>query len=362
MSDYYDILGVSKQAGPDEIKKAYRKKALKYHPDRNPGDKTSEEKFKKISEAYQVLSHPEKKSQYDQFGHTGFQNQGAQGFHDFRDAFSVFSDIFDQSDIFDHVGGGFGSFFKNARSASGTRFSKGSDLRYRQSLSLREVFTGGDKIIEFSADLNCGSCQGTGAKGGKALKTCTSCGGRGQKVSRQAFMSFSSECSACQGQGEIVEFPCGNCQGRGQSRQKKKLSVHIPKGVETGTRLRVRGEGEPGYKGGMTGDLYVEISVKEDPVFKRRGADIKARLEISYLQALLGGEVKAPTLDPNQSEYVQIPKGSQPGDQIVLKHKGLNVLGGGGRRGSLIYEIQVKIPKKLKKKELELLKELAKLS
>ena len=361
MSDYYDVLGISKQASPNEIKKAYRKLALQYHPDRNPGNKNAEDKFKKASEAYQVLSNPEKKAQYDRFGHTGFQSSyGSQGFRDVQDIFSSFSDIFGQMGF-----GGKGAFddlFQSSFSES-PRYhnNKGFDLRYHHTVTLKDVLHGRENIIQFSAELNCKQCHGTGAKDGTALKTCPSCKGRGQKMQRQAFISFAVQCSECSGQGESVEYPCGACHGRGKSKQNKKLSIKIPPGVETGTRLRVKGEGEVGYKNGIAGDLYVEIKVQEDLRFKRRGADIKTNLEVSYLEAILGAEIQAPCLE-DQNLCIQIPKGTQHGDTIILKHKGLPILASGGRRGSLIYEVKIKIPKKLKRKELELLNQLTQIS
>lgn len=356
--DYYDVLSVSKQASQEEIKKAYRKLALKYHPDRNPGNKTAEDRFKEASEAYQVLSNPDQRAKYDNFGHRGFQSSyGFQGFKDVEDIFSSFSDIFSQMGF-----GGIGEFSSDSHSSffRGRESGRGADLRYRQEVTLKDVVYGSDKIIEFLAELNCEKCRGTGAKNDKALKICNNCRGRGQTMQRQAFISFSAQCSVCSGRGEIIEYPCGFCHGTGQAKQKKKLSVHIPKGVETGTKLRIRKEGEKGYKNNPDGDLYVEIKVKEDPFFKRQGANIKAPLEISYLQAILGGSVSASSLEGKQK--VEIPKGTQPGDEIVIKRKGLPVLASGGRRGSLIYDVQVKIPKKLKKKELELLKQLISLN
>ena len=363
--DFYDVLSISKQASQDEIKQAYRQMALKYHPDRNAGDKRSEEKFKEAATAYQVLGDPEKRAQYDRFGHQGFQSaQGHHGFQDVHDIFSSFSDIFEQMGFGGSSGfssrGGFDSFFSSSYEGFSQQRShrKGADLRYRKEIALKDVLHGGDQIVEFTAELNCSSCKGTGAKNGTALKTCSQCGGKGQTMRQQAFISFSSQCSLCQGQGEVVSTPCGACQGKGQSRQKKKLVVHIPKGVETGTRLRVQGEGESGYKSGENGDLYIEVQVKNDTSFERldRG-NVQTRLDISYLRALLGGSVSAPSLEGVQN--VDIPKGSQPGDQITIKRQGLPLLGSGGRRGDLVYIIQVKIPKKLKKKELTLIQELA---
>ena len=360
MSDYYDILGVSRDASQKEIKSAYRKKALKYHPDRNPGDKEAEENFKTASEAYQVLSDPNKRSQYDQFGHTQFQNAGGAGhFRDVHDIFESFSDIFGDMGFGGGLGrgGGFEEFFRRS-SAPSRKGRSGADLRYLQEINLKDVLYGCDKVVEFSSVLNCEQCHGTGAKDGKALKTCSQCGGKGQTMRSQGFISFSSTCSSCSGRGEIVDFPCGNCHGKGEAKKKKQISVKIPKGVETGTRLRVKDGGEVGYKGGRKGDLYVEIDVKADPHFERRGADLISSVRVSYLQAILGAEVQVPSLEEDDF-YIQIPKGSQPGDQVVLKNKGLPVLASGGRRGSLIYIVHIQIPKKLKKKELDLLSQIA---
>ena len=333
--------------------------ALKYHPDRNPGDKEAEAKFKDASSAYRVLGNKEQRERYDRFGHQQFQSAGGfHGFKDVEDIFSSFSDIFSQMGFNTQGGFGNGGGFDIFESHGGLRgrTRRGSDLRYRQEVTLKDVLNGCEKTIEFSADLTCEKCQGTGAKNSQALKTCGQCGGRGQTMQRQAFISFSTQCTSCYGKGEIVESPCGFCAGKGEARQKKELSVKIPKGVETGTKLRIRGEGEAGYKNSPSGDLYVEIRVKEDPVFQRQGSNVRASLKISYLQAILGAKVKAPSLEGEQT--VEIPKGSQPGESLSFKKKGLPILASGGRRGSLIYDLIVDLPKKLKKKELELLKQL----
>ena len=358
--DYYDILSVPRSASAKEIKQAYRKMALKYHPDRNAGDKKSEEKFKEAAEAYRVLGDAEKRAQYDQFGHSEFQSSSQfRGYQDVQDIFSSFSDIFEQMGFGGARGfssHGFDSFFSSSHNRQELR-RRGSDLRYHKEVTLKDVLNGGDHLVEFATELNCEKCQGTGAKNASSLKICDVCGGKGQTVRQQAFISYSSQCPTCMGRGEMVEYPCGFCRGTGQAKQKKKLSVHIPRGVETGTRLRVRGEGEVGYKGGENGDLFIEIKVKEDDGFRRVGSHLETTLDISYLRAILGGDITAPLLEGSQS--VSIPKGTQPGDTIALKGQGLPVLASGGRRGDLIYKIQVKIPKKLKKREIELLKELA---
>lgn len=361
--NYYDVLSVSKQASADEIKQAYRKMALKYHPDRNEGNKAAEDRFKEASEAYQVLKDEKKRQQYDQYGHESFQSadSGGHGFHNVNDIFSSFSDIFNQagfgdfsSDIFN------GGFQQRGSSHSQNRSTRGADLRYRISVTLDTVIKGAERLVEFSTELNCRDCKGTGAKDGTSLRTCHECQGRGQRVQRQSFISFASTCSACGGSGEAVEFPCGTCRGTGQSNQKKKISVSIPPGVETGTRLRVQGEGEPGYKDGGNGDLYVEISVEENPNYQKEDHNLVKQIDVSYLKAILGD--KMTSTDFGEKNIIKIPKGVQVGERIVLKNKGLPYLGSGGRRGSLIYRINVVIPKKLKKKQLELLTELTKLS
>ena len=361
--DFYDVLSVPRQASQNEIKKAYRKMALKYHPDRNHGDKKSEERFKEASAAYQVLSDPEKRAQYDRFGHNQYQSSyGGHGFKDMHDIFSSFSDIFGQMGVgdFSNGRGGFESFFSSTAGRGfhqESRGRRGAHLRYSLEVSLEDVLKGASQMIEFSAQLNCEHCKGTGAKN-MELKVCSTCGGQGQTMRRQAFISFSSECASCRGHGEIAKNPCRFCHGRGQASQKKQLSVEIPAGVETGTKLRFRGQGEVGYKDGENGDLYVEIQVKPHDTFQRRDSDLKTQLEVSYLQAMLGCDLSAPLLGKEEAQ-VTVPKGTQPGDLIRIKGKGVPVLGGGGRRGDLFYEVKVNIPKKLKKREIELLKELA---
>lgn len=370
--DYYDVLSVSKQASAEEIKQAYRKQALKYHPDRNDGDKSAEEKFKEASEAYQVLGDPQKRAQYDQFGHEAFQatsRGGGAGFQDINDIFSssFFSDIFDQMGFGMNSGfssSPFGSFsdeFSNARrSRFDNRRSKGADLRYRLNVTLEDVIKGTEKKVEFSAELNCKECKGTGAKNGDALKTCHTCGGKGQTMQRQSFISFASTCSTCSGRGEVVEFPCGPCHGTGQSKQNRALMVTVPQGVEPGTKLRIQGEGEAGYKHGVDGDLFVEISVEDHADYEVEGRHLIRYLDVSYLEAILGCQLEP--MHFGDKIKVSIPKGSQPGDTIEIKNKGLPYLGGGSRRGSLFYKLKLNIPKKINKKQLELLKELVKVS
>ena len=356
--DYYDVLSVSRNASQEEIKKAYRKLALKYHPDRNQGDKSKEEKFKEASEAYEVLGNPDKRAKYDRFGHGAFKGQ-AHGFQDISDIFSAFRDIFEQPDFFgeNHGFGGFSSFFSSNRQ-NRRSYARGSDLRYHLELDLKDVLTGAKKDISFHGNVFCFPCNGSGAKPGTKRKTCPNCNGRGQVFSRESFISFASTCQHCGGEGSYFEIPCAECNGKGHFKKKRVLTVNIPPGVDNGTQLRMRGEGEPGGAKNQSGDLFVEIHLKPHLQFKKQGRDLKTTVTVSYLQALLGAEKKMKTL--SSSETVSIPPGIQPGEQIRLKGLGLPGLKN-PRRGDLLCEIQVHIPKKLKKKEEEFLRQIAEL-
>ena len=350
--DYYEILSVSKNANQDEIKKAYRKLAFKYHPDRNKGDKAKEEKFKEASEAYQILSDPKKREQYDRFGHNSFNGRG--GFQDVGDIFSAFKDIF--SDGF-FSEGGFGGFEDLFSSSSGFRRAKrGADLYHELDISLEEVLTGVEKEISFKGNSSCSTCKGSGAKPGTQRKICPYCNGRGQIVSQKGFFSFASPCSHCQGQGTILESPCGSCYGKGIVKKKRILSVKIPPGVANGTKLRLQGEGEPGPQGAGSGDFYLEVRLKAHPLFVKRGRDIQTTLKISYLQALLGVQKSVKGL--TETEQIHIPPGTSHGDLIRISHHGLPSLNE-PTRGDLICEIEIEIPKRLKKQEEKLLREIA---
>ena len=349
--DYYNILSVSKTATAKEIKKAYRDMAFKYHPDRNKGDKQAEDKFKEASEAYQVLSDPKKREHYDRFGHNSFNGQGGRGFQDVEDIFSTFSDIF--SDGF-FSSSGFEDLF-----SSGTgrrRQQRGSDLHYQLQLNLKEVLTGTKKDISFRANSTCSTCKGSGAKPGTNVKTCSNCQGKGKTVSQQGFFAFSTVCSVCHGEGQILKSPCATCYGKGIEKKKRLLTVKVPPGVSHGTNLRLQGEGEPGPRGGSSGDLYVEILLKTHPTLIKQGKNLKRSVKISYLQALLGAEIEIESL--TDTERIKIPAGTAPKTQLKLPHKGLPGLNN-PLRGDLICEIDIEMPRRLKKKEEELLREIA---
>lgn len=345
-TDYYEVLQVERTADGDTIKKSYRKLAMQYHPDKNPGNKEAEEKFKEAAEAYEVLSNAEKRAKYDRFGHQAFQNQG-RGFQDVDDVFANFSDIF--GDLF---GGG-----QRRQRRNPTGPARGADLRYICEIELKEVVTGLEKDVEFETDESCSECNGSGAEKGSQADVCPSCRGAGQVISQQGFFSVATTCPTCQGSGKIIKNPCKKCHGKGRTRTQRKIQVKIPPGVDTGTQLRVTGEGEGGHRGGPAGDLYVEIRVKEHDVFERHGLDLLAPLEITYLQALLGAEIEVETLDGD--DKIQIPPGTNANERLRLKDKGVPSLRGGGR-GSLYFDVQVEIPKKLSKEEEKLLREIAK--
>jgi len=340
--DYYEILGVTRSATQEEIKKAYRKMALKYHPDRNPDNKEAEEKFKEASEAYEVLSDPEKRQIYDQFGHEGLRGTGFTGFRGFEDIFSSFGDIF--GDFF-----GFGG-----RPRSGP--IRGDDLRYDLEISFEEAAFGKEVELEIPRTVKCEACGGSGAKPGTRPIPCPACGGRGQVTRSQGFFSISTTCPTCQGTGQIIPEPCSACQGTGRVKQKRKVSLKIPAGVDTGSRLRLRGEGEAGGRGGPPGDLYVVIHVTPHESFERNGDDIFCKIPISFTTASLGGKIEVPTLDG--SETIQIKRGTQSGEVFRLKGKGFPRLQGYGR-GDEIIQVTVSVPKKLTKRQEELLREFA---
>lgn len=350
--DYYEILGVAKDADQDTIKKAYRKLAMQFHPDKNPGNKEAEEKFKEAAGAYEVLSDAQKRAQYDRFGHDAFTGRGGgggAGFQDMDDIFANFGDIF--GDFFGGGGGG----RQQRRSRNEPR--RGSDLRYVTEISLKDVISGLEKEIEFDTDENCKTCNGNGAEKGSTPETCGTCGGSGQVVRSQGFFAMASTCPTCSGQGTVIKNPCKSCKGKGRTSVHKKIRLNIPPGVDTGTRLRVATEGEGGYMGGQPGDLYVEIRVKQHNVFERRGDDLFAEISVPYVQMMLGADIEVPTVTGKAT--LEIPKASQPGDNVKLSGEGLPSLRG-SRRGDIYFHVSVEFPDKLGKEEEKLLREIAK--
>ena len=346
--DYYEILELSKSASLDEVKKAYRQAALKYHPDRNPGDKAAEDKFKQASEAYEVLSDPQKKEVYDRYGHAGLSGSNFHGFNNVEDVFSSFGDLFE--DFFGF--GGFGGSSRRNRSQA----RRGDDLRYDLSISFEEAYQGCEKEIQISKYSPCEACQGRGYPAHAQPATCSQCHGRGQIYRSQGFFTVSSTCPQCRGEGRMVKTRCGECAGEGRVAKQKKLTVKIPAGVDNGNQLILRSEGGAGIEGGASGDLYVVLSIKPHDFFQRDGKDIWFDLSISFVQAALGATIQVPTLEGDTD--VEIPRGIDAGETIVLKNKGFAGLRGESR-GDQILQIILKTPKKLSTRQEELLKEFA---
>jgi len=354
--DYYEVLGVAKGASETEIKKAYRKLALKHHPDKNQGNKVSETKFKEASEAYEVLSDSKKKQAYDQFGHAanaggaggpggfggfgGGAGRGAGGFNDLNDIFG---------DIFGEVFGGGGQ----TRGRGGSRATRGNDLRYDIEITFEEAAFGAEKVIQIPRESACEKCHGNGTRGGKAASSCSSCGGSGEVRYQQGFFTLSKTCSKCGGRGTEIKDKCGDCRGQGRKMQTSKLSVNIPAGIDQGQKLKLREEGEAGLYGGPTGDLYVFIDVKEHPFFARQEYDVHCEVPVSFTKAALGGEVKVPTLEG--AVQLKVPAGTQNGKRFRLKNKGVSHLNGRSR-GDQFVSIRVEVPSKLSGKQKELLK------
>jgi molecular chaperone DnaJ len=344
--DYYEVLGVERNATDADLKKAYRKLALKFHPDKNPGDREAEEKFKEAAEAYEVLRDGQKRQIYDQYGHQGLEGTGFSGFGGFEDIFSSFGDIFE--DFFGFGGG------RRSRS----RANRGSDLRYDMQLTFMEAAFGAEKEIDVEKAEACSECEGTGAEPGTGVDTCPQCGGSGQMGRSQGFFTVRTTCGRCRGQGQVISNPCNTCKGRGKVLTRKKVSVRIPAGVDNGSRLRLTGEGEAGNYGGPSGDLYVFIHVEEHEFFQRDETSVLCQIPISFVQAALGDSVKIPTL--NGETDLEIPKGTQPGDVFRLRGEGIPSLRN-GHRGDQIVQVRVKTPTNLNKKQVALLKEFANL-
>jgi molecular chaperone DnaJ len=344
--DYYDVLGVPRGATDEELKKAYRKLALDYHPDRNPDDPGAEERFKEASEAYAVLSDAEKRRAYDRFG---FEGVGAAGPGGFPGAdFAAFGDLF--NDLFGDL---FGARMGGRRAGRGQR---GADLRYTHEIELREVLSGVETRISIPRMLRCESCSGSGARAGTRPETCGRCGGSGQAIFQQGLFRISRPCDACRGEGTIVRDPCKSCRGSGRMEGERTLSVRIPAGVEDGMRLRVAGEGEAGIAGGPPGDLYVVIRVRPHPLFVREGSDLVCEVPIPFVHAALGAEIEVPTLEGVVT--MRIPEGTQSGKVLRLRGKGLPAVAGGAR-GDQLVRLFVEVPSRLTKSQRELLEKFA---
>ncbi len=353
--DFYDVLGVSKGASDSELKKAYRKKAMELHPDRNKDNPGAETQFKEVNEAYDVLKDGDKKAAYDRFGHAAFEGgsngpQGHPGFGGGGDFSSAFSDVFE--DLFgDFMGGGRGGSQRAAR---------GSDLRYNMGVALEEAFTGKHKKISVQSSAACDSCHGTGAEGGAEPTNCPTCSGMGKVRAQQGFFTVERTCPTCSGRGQIINNPCGSCAGAGRQQKERSLSVNIPAGVETGTRIRLAGEGDAGVHGGPSGDLYIFIEVQDHQIFDREAQNLFCRIPVSFTTAALGGEIEAPTIDGGRSR-VKVPAGSQSGKQMRLRGKGMPALRG-GQSGDLYLELAVETPVNLSSKQKELLREFSEIS
>ena len=343
--DYYDVLGVNKNSTPDQIKSAYRKLAVKHHPDKNKGDKTSEEKFKEASEAYHVLSNSERKQSYDNFGHAAFENGagGRGGFGNF-DFSSHFSDIFE-----DFFGEGFGGGGRRSRRSN----NRGSDLRYDLSITLEEAYSGKKQDIKFSTSEKCDNCKGSGSKPGYNAGSCSMCGGHGQVRSNQGFFTVQQTCPQCSGSGEEITNPCTSCGGQGKKQASKRLSVTIPKGVDDGTRIRLAGKGEAGSRGAGNGDLYLFVNVYSHDLFKRSDENLFFECPISIADAALGTAIEIPTIDGGKAK-IKIPAGTQSGKQFRLKSKGMPYMRGSGT-GDLYVQVNTEVPISLNKEQKELL-------
>jgi len=351
--DYYEVLGLSKGASADEIKKGYRSKAKELHPDRNTSDPSAESKFKEANEAYDVLKDPERKAAYDRFGHAAFEGgMGGGGGQRQGDFSSAFSDVFDDL---------FGDFMGSGQRGGGrSRASRGSDLRYNLEISLEDAYSGLQKSINVPTSVQCSPCNGSGAAGGSEPSTCPTCSGMGKVRASQGFFTVERTCPSCSGMGQVISNPCSSCGGQGRSNKDRSLSVNVPAGVETGTRIRLSNEGEAGLRGGPAGDLYIFIEVREHKIFQRDGNSLFCRIPVSMSGAALGGDIEVPTMDGGRSR-VKIPAGSQSGRQMRLRGKGMPAIKS-AQKGDMFIEIAVETPVNLTSKQRELLREFEALS
>ena len=342
--DFYEVLGVSRTATEADIKVSFRKLAMKFHPDRNPGDAEAEIKFKEINEAYQILMDPQQRAAYDRHGHAAFE-QGRGG--GFGDGFAS-----SMADIFEDL---FGDFAGRQRGGRSNGRERGSDLRYNLEISLEEAYAGKTAELKIPTAITCEACTGTGAKAGSKARTCSTCGGHGRVRAQQGFFAIERTCMACQGRGETIDNPCPSCRGEGRVMKERNLSVNIPAGVEDGTRIRLAGEGEGGLRGGPAGDLYIFLSVKPHQLFQRDGADLFCRVPIAMAHAALGADIKVPTLDGQEAE-ITIPEGTQTGKQFPIKGRGMTILRA-KNRGDLYIQVVVETPRNLTARQRELLRE-----
>jgi molecular chaperone DnaJ len=348
--DYYEVLGVERGAGEEEIKKAYRKLAVKYHPDKNPGDKAAEEKFKELGEAYEALGDPQKRVAYDQYGHAAFDRRAA-GFGragGFHDPFEIFREVFGGGSVFDDLFGG------SQRDPTGPQ--RGDDLRYDMEIAFEEAAHGCEKEISVTKPERCEVCHGTGAEEGSRARVCPTCGGRGQVISSRGIFSIAQTCPRCQGAGRMIDKPCIACHGHGRQERTSKITLRIPAGVDTGSRLRSSGNGEAGWRGGPPGDLYVVLHVKPHDIFQRDGDDLLCEVPVSFVQAALGAEIDVPTLAGKAA--IKVPPGTQPGAMFRLKAKGMKNIQGYGY-GDLHVRINVEVPTHLSSAQKAKLQEFA---
>jgi molecular chaperone DnaJ len=343
--DYYEVLGVGKDVEPEEIRKAYRKLAAKHHPDKNPGDKSAEDRFKELGEAYEVLSDPQKRAAYDQYGHAAFDRRSSGGFHD---PFEIFREVFGGGGIFDDLFGG--------GRADPTQPLRGDDLRYDMEITFEEAVHGCEKEITVTKLERCETCQGSGAEPGSRIKNCPACGGRGQVINSRGIFSIAQTCPHCQGAGRVIERPCPACRGAGRRERSSPIKLRIPAGVDTGARLRSSGNGEAGVRGGPPGDLYVVLHVKAHAIFQRDGDDLLCEVPVSFVQAALGAEIEVPAIDGKAA--IKVPPGTQPGTMFRLRGRGVKNVQGYGH-GDLHVRINVEVPTHLSAAQKAKLQEFA---